>query len=286
MENIQNQIYNKPITEVIKERISVRSYETKAIGTDIEKELSDYLISLNGPFGAKIRYKLLDTKTATDSNIKLGTYGMIRGATSFVAAAINKEGMALEELGYELEKFILYATSLGLGTCWLGGTFKKGEFAKALELKEGELLPIVTPIGYPGRNKSILDSLVRMTAGSKHRKPWEEIFFEGSFDKKLTQSEAGIYAKALEMLRLAPSASNKQPWRIVKDNDKFHFYICHAKGYSSTLGFDMQRIDMGIGMCHFDLTLKETQIEGSFIKNDPNIKLPDENTEYIISWVK
>ena len=47
-----------------------------------------------------------------------------------------------------MESLILYATSLGLGTCWIGGTFKKGQFAKAIDLKGDEILPIVLPIGY------------------------------------------------------------------------------------------------------------------------------------------
>jgi hypothetical protein len=286
MENIKNQIFKRPLTEIIKERISVRSYDPKPLEYNLKKNLSDYLASLNGPFNSKIRLKLIDVKTAMDKDIKLGTYGMVRGASSFVVSAVEKEGMSLEELGYELERFVLYATSLGLGTCWLGGTFKKGEFSKAMELKGSELLPIVTPIGYPNKNKNLLGSLVRMAAGSKNRKPWEEIFFDESFEKKMKKDETSIYTTALEMLRLAPSASNKQPWRIVKHNDTFHFYISHTKNYSKGLDFDMQKIDMGICMCHFDLILKEAGLEGSFKKSIPNIKLPNESIEYIISWVK
>lgn len=286
MENTQKLIFKRPITEIIKQRISVRSYEPRPLTDEVKKDLRDYLSDISTPFNANVRFKLIDTKTAAAQDIKLGTYGMIRGASSFIASVVENTDMGLETLGYKLEKFVLFATSLGLGTCWLGGTFKKGEFAKAMELKENELLPIVTPIGYPGSNKSILDSLVRMAAGSKNRKSWEEIFFNGSFEKKLTPNIAGIYSTALDMIRLAPSASNKQPWRVVKVNNAFHFYICHAKGYSNGLGFDMQRIDMGIAMCHFDLTLKEAGIEGNFIKLNPSIKLPNESLEYIMSWTR
>ena len=88
------------------------------------------------------------------------------------------------------------------------------------------------------------------------------------------------------MVRLAPSASNKQPWRIVKDGEKFHFYLYHAKGFAKTVGFDMQKIDMGIAMCHFDLTLREEGIQGSFQKCKPSIENTEELNEYIISWIK
>ena len=63
-------------------------------------------------------------------------------------------------LGYSLEKVILYCTSLGLGTVWLGGTFNKGNFAKAVNLKENEILPIVSPVGYEGGKKSLFAKVV------------------------------------------------------------------------------------------------------------------------------
>ena len=170
MENSENYIFNRSITEVIKERMSIRSYKARPLEENLKMNIVDYLENLEGPFNDKARYKLIDIKTSEDNNIKLGTYGMIRGASFFIAATANHGEMSLEELGYELEKFILYATSLGLGTCWLGGTFKKSEFAKVMGLNGEEILPIVTPIGYPSAKTNILDSLVRIVAGSKTEK--------------------------------------------------------------------------------------------------------------------
>jgi hypothetical protein len=281
----QNYIFNKPVTEIIKSRISIRTYEPTRLEQNLKKNLNDYLETVKGPFTGKVRFKIIDSDAALNSNIKLGTYGIIKGSSSFVVSAVEEGDMNLEELGCELESFVLYAASLGLGTCWMGGTFKRGEYAKALELKEGELLPIVTPIGYPAKSEGFVGTVMRRLAGSRNRKPWEELFFNSSFDNKLGKSEAGIYAEALEMVRLAPSASNKQPWRIVRDNDKLHFYLQHTKGYSSALGFDMQRIDIGIAMCHLDFTLKEAGIEGNWEKSKPEIKDMNELSEYVVSWV-
>lgn len=278
-------VYSMPVTEVIRKRISIRSYENKTLDSNIKNNLRVYLENLKGPFKEKTRYRLIENDSAKTADIKLGTYGVIRGVSSYVASAASKGEFYLEQLGYELEDFILYATSLGLGTCWLGGTFKKGEFGKAMELKEDEILPIVTPVGYPGSNKSLVGSLFRTLAGSNNRKTWAELFFEGDFQKNLTEAAAGSYKEALEMVRIAPSASNKQPWRIVKDNDSFHFYLAHNKGYSGTLGFDMQKIDIGIAMCHFELTLREDGIIGKWEKVGSNIKALNEDTEYIVSFI-
>ena len=133
-------------------------------------------------------------------------------------------------------------------------------------------MPCITPISYPSSRKSLIDSAMRFTAGSKNRKRWDELFFSCDFSHSLSESEAGKYTTPLEMLRLAPSASNKQPWRIVKDTNKSHFYLQHTKGYAKFLAYDLQRVDMGIAMCHFELTAKELGIDGKWQISDPRNK--------------
>lgn len=277
-------IFNKTLSEIVSKRISVRTYENKKIDLDLRRKLENYLTSLDSPFNNDIRYKLVDKKD--NEQMKLGTYGVIRGANTYVITALKRGEMDLEELGYQLEKFILYATSLGLGTCWLGGTFKKSEFAKAINLKEDEIIPIVTPVGYSKDKANVLDLVIRKIAKPEQRKNFNELFFDGSFENALEEKESDTYTFALNMVRRAPSASNKQPWRIVKEDDTFHFYLQHAKGYADKMGYDIQRVDIGIAMCHFDLAMKEQGIEGKFIRLSPNIKVPDESIEYIISWTK
>lgn len=88
----------------------------------------------------------------------------------------------------------------------------------------------------------------------------------------------------LEMVRLAPSASNKQPWRIIKDGEGFHFYLSPSKGYSKNLGLDIQRIDMGIAMCHFELTAKDLGLSGSWTADELQVKKHRDNEEYLITW--
>ena len=50
----------------------------------------------------------------------------------------------------------------------------------------------------------------------------------------------------------------------------------------SPLG-DVQKVDMGIALSHFDLTEKENGHSGRFAQLDPQLDLP-ENTHYIISY--
>lgn len=280
-------LFGASITEIIKKRQSVRTYIAQPLTPEMKETLRGFVSNLKGPFGGTVRFELIELDLALkESKAKLGTYGVIRGASTYIGAVVEKADRDLEDFGYSLEKAILYATSLGLGTCWLGGTFKKSEFSKAMEQKDYEILPCITPIGYPSSKKSLIDSAMRFAAGSKNRKSWDELFFSTDFSHGLPESDAGKYATPLEMLRLAPSASNKQPWRIVKDMSKTHFYLQHTKGYAKMLAYDLQRVDMGIAMCHFELTAKELGIEGKWQISVPrNISTP-QDTEYIVSWVE
>jgi nitroreductase len=287
MEN--NQIFNRPVTDIIKSRRSVRTYKPEELSGELKDKLKKYADEIKGPFESKVRLVLIDdADIAQKSNGKIGTYGIIKGAKAYIAAVTEKEGKnSLEQLGYELEKLIIFATSLNLGTCWLGGTFKKSEFANLVDIRGNEIMPIVTPVGYIANNKSMVESFMRLAAGSNNRKPWKELFFNESFNSPLQEKDAGGYAEALEMLRLAPSASNKQPWRVLKQGSTYHFYLNSTKGYGSALGFNIQKIDMGIGMCHFELTANEAGIKGMWtINNDMLKNNENEEMQYIVSWVE
>lgn len=111
-----------------------------------------------------------------------------------------------------------------------------------------------------------------------------QIFFIGNDFAPLDKLQAGKYTQALENVRLAPSASNKQPWRILYDGQKpiFHFYLARTTGYKILMHVSMQDIDMGIALCHFDLTVKEMGLSGIWKKSD---LAPKNNSfEYIASW--
>lgn len=117
------------------------------------------------------------------------------------------------------------------------------------------------------------------------------MFWLERFGNPLTPQEAGAYATALEMVRLGPSASNKQPWQILQTDGAWHFYLRRTAGYRE--GFfqrlldlcDLQRLDMGIAMCHFELTARELGLQGKWLVDEPDRKEADTLTEYTVSWV-
>lgn len=268
-------------TDLIKERKSIRTYEEKALSGNHMEVLKEELEKLSSPFGRTVNYALLETGQNENS---LGTYGVIKGTVNYIGAYLKEEPYALESLGYELEKLMLVLTSLNIGTCWLGGTFKRDDFKQAMDITEGDLFPVITPVGYPKEKKTLADKIVRFIAKGNQRKPYEELFFRGDFDSPLEKTSLPIFGEALEMVRLAPSASNKQPWRVLYLNGVFHFYLQETPGYSKAFPYNIQKIDMGIAACHFELTCLEKKIELSLsTEQDPGVNLK-ENMQYSFTF--
>ena len=209
---------------------------------------------------------------------------MILGADTYVAGKYQKQKNAELSFGYAFEKFILYAASLGLGTVWLAATIDRKAFEKAIQLKEDEVMPAVTPLGYAAEKRSIRESMMRRGMKSDSRVPFGDLFFRDNFQNPLNESDAGIWQLPLEMVRLAPSATNKQPWRAVAEKDRVHFYEKKTLGYDKEATGDIQKVDLGIALCHFEIGAEEQGIKGHFIQEDPDIRTP-EDTEYIATYV-
>ena len=286
-------LYSQPVTELIQKRFSCRSYLDKPIAKEKRTLLADFIASLQvGPFGTQARFELT---TATEQDRKalkgLGTYGFIKGATGFIIGATGEAAKNLEDFGYLMERIILYATDLGLGTCWLGGTFTKSRFAKKISANTGELIPAASSIGYIADKPRLFDSIIRQQASANSRLPWEKLFFDKKFEHPIPRQAAGVYAVPLEMVRWGPSASNRQPWRIIKDGPIWHFYLQRTKGYRERnvmkilQTVDLQRLDMGIAMSHFELTVNELDLQGKWEIREPDLEKPNSLTEYTVSWV-
>jgi len=292
------------ITELIPQRYSVRRYQNAALAIETQIELRDRLGAIRrGPLGAPVRFQLAAASAGDAQALRgLGAYGFVHHPSGFIigaaqvngGAAATEEAIArsgaLEDYGYALEQAILEATDLGLGTCWLGGSFTQSSFGKRIDKAAGEIVPAVCSVGYAEAGGRARD-LIRRQAHADQRLPWESLFFDGEFGRALRAEAAGKYAEALEMTRLAPSASNKQPWRVVRMGSQWHFYCQRTAGYGKgSLIFvllnlaDLQRLDIGIAMCHFELTARERGLSGRWRRSDPGLPPVDRHTVYIATW--
>lgn len=286
-------LYSQPVTEIIKGRSSWRSYLDTPMDEETINRLNEFLASCTtGPFGTAARFSLVTASEEDRDALKgLGTYGFIKGARAFIVGAVRNTGKNMEDYGYLMETIILYATGLGLGTCWLGGSFNKSNFSRKIRAGAHEVVPAVSPIGHIKDRRSKRDMLIRWSIGAKTRMEWESLFFEEDFGMVFSREDAGDYEVPLEMVQLGPSASNKQPWRVVKEKDRFvfHFFLQRSKGYDKNEKLfnmvDVQRLDMGIAMCHFELSAKELGLTGKWNwETPPALTMPD-RAEYIVTWV-
>jgi nitroreductase len=281
------------MSELIRLRYSCRNYVPEPLVPGQVDALAELLSSIRaGPLGTPLRFQLIAAKEEDGSALRgLGTYGFIKGARAFVIGAVSPGDKNLEDYGYGMERIVLEATGMGLGTCWLGGSFTKSAFARTISVGPAETVPAVISIGRPIEGGE--QAPFRRIVGGTRRRPFEQLFFEDGFEKPLTPDRAGPAAAAiLEAVRIGPSASNKQPWRIVRQGNRWHFFLKRTPRYGrGTLLFwilrlaDLQRVDMGIAMCHFDLQARESGQSGRWVVEPPEITMTDENIEYVVTWV-
>ena len=270
--------------QLMEERHSVRTFDGRPVPMEIRDRLIQAAEQTESPFGAKARAGLIEQAPGAGTP-HLGTYGVIKGAALYLGIISQRHHFELEHIGYVGQELLLLAQSMGLSGCWLGGTFNKTVFAKAMGLGEKEIMPAVIPLGWPADKVRMTEKVMRTTTKADSRLPWDQLFFRDSFKVPLTEKAAGHYAAALECIRLAPSAVNKQPWRIIFHDHGFHFYQAHT---INTPGreMDIQRIDMGIAMCQFHLAMKELGAVGRFAERPQDGVSADTEWDYLISYVK
>jgi len=135
------------ILDAIERRVSWRSYADQAVTGAVRAQLDGVIADPPaGPFGSKLRLALIDASAEQRRSAKLGTYGVVKSAPLFLAGVVADGPQALEDFGYVFEWAVLEITRLDLGTCWLGGTFKRDRFGRALDAQGGELVPAVSMV--------------------------------------------------------------------------------------------------------------------------------------------
>lgn len=167
--------------------------------------------------------------------------GRVTGTRCFAAFIANEDTPA-HMVGYMGEAFILEATALGLGTCWLG-MFNRKAAAAALELDEGESIVCITPLGqsaerYTARPRKGLDILTGLQQSELLTLPdWQQ--------------------RALECARRAPSAVNAQNWRFLPDETGIGIV-------SAGNAYNYGELNLGIAMLHLELGAAHCGVLGTW----------------------
>jgi nitroreductase len=239
----------------ISKRHSRRRYDTgRIVPPEIWQRLQTVAHSFR-PFPG-VRLEVANTAAETIFKGAVGTYGKVKGAPAYLAVIVDISQPGYTEIaGYTAEGLVLEATSMGIATCWVGGFFNPYAAAKHFPLHPGEKIVAVSPLGYAEEDKTLEEKLMGGMLRSFKRLPLSR--FVSGLDSSKTPD---WLPDALEAVRLAPSAMNRQPWRLDINNAGVLFSI---SGGLSDFGIS-KRLDCGIAMLHFDVAARFHHIYGQW----------------------
>ena len=257
-------------------RRSVRTFDGRDLTPADQARVLMLCRESRNPFDLPITWRLLEGQALGLSS------PVIVGSDTWLTGKLARGPRAEEAFGFAFEDLLLRAEAeLGLGTVWIAGTMNRGAFEKAMALEENEVMPCVSPLGYPAEKLSIRESLMRKGVKADQRLPFGSLFFRENFSTPLAQE--GPLGEILEAVRRAPSAVNKQPWRCVLQGRLVHFYEKPDKGYVDKTGWDLQRVDLGIALCHFLRAAEALGREAALRLEDPGLETP-EGIRYVATW--
>lgn len=211
------------LLQAVKERHSVRQYLNKPIEAEIATELNAFIEKCNRDGNLHFQLVLNEPKAF---NGFMARYGKFSGVNNYVALVAKKGKTTEETIGYFGAKFLLFAQTLGLNTCWVALTYKK--IKTAFRVGKGEKLHGLIAVGYgktqgvPHKSKSLKDvSVIK----SENPPEW--------------------FINGVKTALLAPTAINQQ---------KFYFTLNADNSVSAKTksGF-YTRTDLGIARYFFQI---------------------------------
>ena len=213
-------------------RISRRAYIPELISDEKKEELQKVIADICSRSG--LRIELMEDGENCFSLIK--SYGMFSGVKSYFALIGNSDDPKMhEKIGYYGEELVLEATRLGLGTCWVAGSYDKA--STAFELGEGEALSCVISVGEIKETENFKEKFIAGIIKTK-RKTAAEM-------SKNYDCAPDWFKNGMECVTNAPSAKNVQP--IVFE------YTPDGVVTENTGTWTSNRIDHGIAQYHFEL---------------------------------
>jgi nitroreductase len=241
--------------QAIKNRHSRRKYTGDRLAQEVVASLSSLASELNQSLnGARVVF----VNENPDHVLKgiVGSYGKITGAPAYVAFIANTEDVFHQEkTGYLGEKFILEATVLELGTCWVGGFFNPEAVAKDISINRNEKVLAVSPVGLVEKQYSFVEKIFSGLAKGHSRKALKDLYLESNKDQGPNWVRG-----AMEAARLAPSAVNRQPWRFTVEAKGIKISIDSPKNIYKI----SKRLDCGIAMAHVEIAANYTGVEGQW----------------------
>lgn len=233
--------------EAIQARTSVRAYSSMEISDADLEPIMMAMDIFNKESGLTMEF-MKDGSAAFDGITK--SYGMFKDVRGLIVLKGPSDDIDLDEkAGYFGELLVLEATVVGLGTCFVAGTYDPS----AISIKDGERLVCVVTVGYPKEKRPFREKLIKKFTSSK-----------ASVETHLTSSgECPQWVSdGVDAALRAPSAMNRKPVKFRYDNDELTIYVDGEGGYNM--------IDLGIAKANFVTAVKgafHTGNNASFVRS-------------------
>ena len=236
-------------------RKSVRKYNMEPLANDILAEIKEYVSQVE-PLEKSINVEFSYISTNDVKNI------LPIKAPHYLCVYSKKTGNYLMNVGFMIQQVDLYLSSKGIGSCWLG--MAKPTNGVPTQLNGMEFV-IMLAFG------NSLESIHRSDLSQFKRKDLTEVGTAKGVDE------------ILNAVRLAPSATNSQPWFIAGNGEKLQIYRVKLGMIKAALYDKMNQIDIGIGLCHLFLAAKALGKDAQIKEDKKDKAITLQGYEYMTS---
>ena len=247
-------IENINLYETIFRRKSIREYDLTPLDGHTLAEIIAHMSALKPMYDdIKIEMKLLSQKDVKGL--------LLAKAPHYLAVFSESKDGYLTNAGFMLQQMDLFFSANGIGSCWQGMPKPTKEILKSSKLE----FVILLAFGKPK------ERLHRESVSEFQRKPLGEITDVKGADE------------LLEPARLAPSAMNRQHWFFTGNASTIHAYRAKSSFLTAFMLEKMNKISMGIAICHVWIAAKHFGKEVEFICDKEAQNDPPPGHEYVIS---
>ena len=238
------------------QRKSIRNFNLTPLDDDTLTEISDYLHALK-PMYSDIKTEL---KIISSDKVKRR---MMKEAPHYLAIFSEVKEGYLTNIGFMLQQADLFLSANGLGSCWQGIPSPTKELLKSSDLE----FVIFIAFGKPEDPESL------------HRTSISEF-------KRKTRGEITDITGADELLeaaRIAPSATNSQPWFFTGNASMIHAYSIKPNFLKALMVKKYIPIDVGIAICHLKIAAEHSGMKTAIVFDKTAKGSVPKGYEYIAS---